>query len=135
MIESLERSVCPLLFGCAHALFIDSLGLQTIVLGILEAGYLAVKVFALRSTTPRYKFKVCMLLVSSLLRMGFSLSFYLYENTRYPELINDVHYDMAWSYIICWLAEFSHDIIVFLLEVVEAVKGAICGKKHKKKNK
>lgn len=31
-LESLERSVFPLLFGCFHALLIDDLAIQSIVL-------------------------------------------------------------------------------------------------------
>jgi hypothetical protein len=79
VIESLERSVYPLLFGSIHALFLDSLGLQTILLGIVETTYFLAKLFALRSTTPKSKLKVCLLLISSLLRLGFIISFYLFH--------------------------------------------------------
>jgi hypothetical protein len=32
VIESLERGVYPLVFGCIHALFIENLSLQTLIL-------------------------------------------------------------------------------------------------------
>ena len=78
LIESLERSVFPLLFGCAHALLIDHLLLQSIVLGVIEVSYFCSRVYALRSMVVKYRFKVVMLSISSLLRMVFISTFYLF---------------------------------------------------------
>jgi len=100
----LERSVYPFLFGSIHALFLDSLALQTLLLGIIETFYFLTKVYAVRSKIPNSKIKLVLLLISSLLRMGFIASFYLYEEDSYPEVIDVVHYEMVWSYILCWLA-------------------------------
>lgn len=114
IIESLERSVYPLIFGCVHALFLDYLGTQTIILGVVEFCYFMARIYALRSVTSRYKFKVCMFLISSLLRMCFIVTFYLYESAQYPEIINNMHYELVWIYIICWAVELFHDILLFL---------------------
>ena len=78
LIESLERAIFPLVFGCVHALFIDNLALQTILLAGIELCYFLVKLCTLRSVTPRYKFKTSMFLVTSLLRLIFIFTFYLY---------------------------------------------------------
>ena len=103
VIESLERSVYPLLFGCAHALLIDNLLIQTIVLGAIELSYFLSKVYAMRSVTPTYKFKVLMLLITSFLRLIFITTFYLYEEQGNPVIINLLHYDLVWLYLVCWL--------------------------------
>ena len=79
VIESLERSVFPLVFGCVHALLIDSLFTQTLVLAGIELCYFLAKAYTLRSVTPKYKFKTVLLLVTSLLRMIFIFTFYLFE--------------------------------------------------------
>ena len=115
LIESLERSIFPLLFGCIHALLIDYLLIQTIALGVVELCYFVAKSFALRSVTPLYKFKTAMLLTASLLRMFFIVTFYLYEQQGNPMIINLVHHDLVWMYLICWLVEFLHDSIVFIM--------------------
>ena len=117
LIESLERSVYPLVFGAVHALLLDSLGVQTIVLGIIELCYLSARIYALRSVTSKYRFKVSMFLVSSLMRMGFILTFYLYESTDHPQLMDTVHYDMVWIYIICWIVQLFHDILIFISDI------------------
>ena len=79
--------------------------------------------FTLRSVTPRYKFKVVMCAVSSLLRLGFIVTFYMYEHYNSPEIMNMVHYDMVLLYLICWIVEFLHDCVVFVVEIKEAVWG------------
>lgn len=78
MLESFERSVFPLIFGAVHALFIDNLFVQTVILFVVESLYFLVKLRTLKSVTPRYKFKVSMCIVSSLLRLIFIVTFYLY---------------------------------------------------------
>lgn len=35
LLESLEKSIYPLIFGSVHALLLDNLSLQTIILGII----------------------------------------------------------------------------------------------------
>ena len=125
VIESLERSIYPLVFGCTHALFIDNLALQTIVLAMVELSYFLSKVYALRSVTPTYKFKVCMLLTTSFLRLIFITTFYIYEEQGNPVIINLLHYDLVWVYLICWLVELFHDVVVFVSEVYEAVKTTV----------
>lgn len=103
MIEAFEKSIFPLLFGAIHSLLIDNLVLQTVVLGIVEVAYFAVKMLNLRSIGVKLKFKVVLSSVTSLLRMGFIVSFYLFENIGGHALINTIHHDMIWLYLICWV--------------------------------
>ena len=78
LLESLEKSVFPLILGAVHALFLDSLFVQTIVLFTVEACYFAVKLLVLRSGVNEYRFKVAMLSVTSLLRLVLIVTLYLY---------------------------------------------------------
>ena len=103
VIESLERSVYPLLFGSTHALFLDNLYVQTILLGVIEGTYLLAKIYALRSITPRFKFKVCMLLLTSIIRLIFIITFYLYAQNWGTTVINEIHQDLVWIYLLCWV--------------------------------
>ena len=43
-----------------------------------------------------------MLMMTSLLRLVFIATFYLYENQGNPFIINLIHYDVVWFYLICW---------------------------------
>ena len=88
VLESLERALFPLVFGCIHAVLINDLALQTIVLLVVEILYFCVKGVALGSKTTKYKFKVFLLSLTSLLRMVFIVTFYLYETEGNPEIIN-----------------------------------------------
>jgi hypothetical protein len=131
VLESLERSVYPLVFGSVHALFLDSLGLQTIILAVVETAYFLTKLFALRSKTPKSKLKVGLLLMTSLLRLGFIVSFYINHRTgESEELINLVHYEMVWIYILCWISELLKDIGELLLNIFAKIKKSLC-MKHK----
>ena len=76
--EALERAIYPLIFGSLHALLIDHLLIQTIVLGIIESCYFSAKIYTLKSVIPRHKFKITLLMIASLLRIGFILTFYLF---------------------------------------------------------
>ena len=58
-----------------------------------------------------------MFLVSSLMRMGFILTFYLYESTDHPQLMETIHFDMVWIYIICWIVQLFHDILIFISDI------------------
>lgn len=50
--------------------------------------------------------------------------------------MNLVHYDLVWIYLICWLSEFLHDIVVFLIDVKDAVKSTCQkSKDNRKKDK
>ena len=126
IIESLERSVFPLVFGCVHALFLDNLPLQTGILFAVEALYFTAKCFSLRSKTPDSKFKIVFLTVTSLCRIAFIISFYLYESTHQPQVIDTVHYQLVWVYLLSWLAEFIHDCLVACWEVCTAVGRNVC---------
>ena len=128
VLESLERGIFPLLFGSVHALLIDNLTLQTIVLAVVELSYLCVKVFNIQSSTPQYKFKVGMFAITSILRLGFIVTFYQYETQGNPVIINVIHHDLIWLYLICWMAELVHDSIAFVSEAIEAVKTCSKGK-------
>ena len=74
-----SQSVFPLLFGAVHALFLDNLFVQTIVLSSIEAAYFAAKLTVLRSRVAEYSFKVTMLSVTSILRLILIVTLYLYE--------------------------------------------------------
>ena len=118
LFQSLERAIFPLAFGCVHALLLQHLFIQTIVLFVIESCYLASKMWVMRTVIPLYKFKVVMCALSSLVRLCFIVTFYLYEMQNYPGLINLVHKDLVILYIIFWLVEFLHDCIVFLWDIV-----------------
>ena len=122
IIESLERSVYPFIFGSVHALFLDSLGLQTIILACVETLYVSVRLYALRTTIPQIKLKVTTMMVSSFIRLGFIFSFYLYERYEYPSIINSIHFDMVWIYIACWVLEFLCDSTDLIIEVLLSIK-------------
>ena len=79
LLESLEKSIFPLIFGAVHALFIDDLFTQTVILGVIEACYFGTKLVVLRSNVANSRFKVAMLSVSSLLRLVLIITLYLYE--------------------------------------------------------
>ena len=121
LLESLERAIFPLLFGCVHALFLSNLFTQTIVLFCVEALYLTARVYALLSIVPIYKFKVAMCLITSLIRLCFIGTFYLYKLYEYPAVMNLVHHDLVMMYLICWLVEFLHDIVMFIWDIREAI--------------
>jgi hypothetical protein len=135
VLESFERAVFPLVFGCFHAVLIDDLAVQTLVLFLVELGYLAVKVFALRSRTPRSKFKGGLFFVTSLLRLTFIVTFFLFERYDYPVVINEVHLHLVWLYLGCWVVEFLRDSIGSLLEVVETLKKHFHKRESKKRQK
>ena len=78
LFETLERAVFPLLFGAVHALLLENLFVQSIVLFSLESLYFLTKIFTLSSSTPRYKFKVTMLALTSLIRLAFIYTLYMY---------------------------------------------------------
>lgn len=78
-LESLERSVFPLLFGCVHAVLNHDLFLQSLALGCVESIYFYIKMRGLRSVTTKYKFKVLTLSIASLLRMVLIVTLYLFE--------------------------------------------------------
>jgi len=104
------------------------------VLFLVESGYLALKVVYLRSSIPRYKFKVVLCSLSSMLRLCFIVTFFIYEEAGSPVIINLIHYDIVCIYLVCWLVEFIHDIFAFLLDIKEAIGMAITGRcRHQKK--
>ena len=117
----MERAVFPLLFGCIHAILIDNLFVQTVVLFIIEIAYFGTKIGALRSKTTRYKFKAVVCAVVSMLRLIFIATFYIYEEKNHPAIMNLVHHDVVGLYLISWIVEFIHDIFVFCFEVKDAV--------------
>jgi hypothetical protein len=135
LIESVERSVFPLLFGCLHALLIDNLGLQSIALSLLEICYFYARLFALRSKATKNRFKVVMLAFSSLLRIVLILTLYLYESEGNPTIMNLVHYDLVWTYLICWGAESIYDFGVIVAELKDFFKIICKKKKDTTKNK
>ena len=99
----MEKSTFPLLFGAVHALLLDHLALQSIVLGVVEIGYFCLKAAYLRNLSVLFKFKICILTVTSLLRMGLIISLYLYHSEGEPDIINDIHFYLVWLYVICCL--------------------------------
>jgi hypothetical protein len=104
VLEAMERSIFPLVFGSIHALLIDYLLVQSIVLGLVEICYFMSKMMTLKSHNSKYRFKIVMLALSSLIRMALILTLYLYESEGNPDVINLVHHDLVWSYLICWAA-------------------------------
>lgn len=110
-MESLERSIFPLLFGCVHALLLENLHLQTVALGVVEVGYFYVKLVNQRALGVKFKLKVTLLSVTSLLRMSFIATLYLFEVTNHPELINLIHRDLVYLYLGCWLFETAYEVV------------------------
>ena len=121
LLESLEKSIFPLLFGAVHALFIDDLFAQTVILGVIEACYFGTKMVLLRSDVAKSRFKVAMFSVSSLLRLVLIFTLYLYEKQGLPLVINLIHHDIVWLYIICWAVESFHDFINFLVDIIKSI--------------
>jgi hypothetical protein len=119
----MERSVFPLLFGACHALFLDNLFVQTIVLFAVELCYLILKIVVLRSRVPRHKFKVSMCALSSMLRLIFIVTFYIYQTTNQPAFMNAVHFEVVSLYVLFWLIEFFHDFVLFLSDIKQAIFG------------
>ena len=72
--------------------------------------------------------------IASLVRLCFIVTFYLYEIENRPELINLVHFDMVVLYVIAWLTELIHDLIIFPLEVKDAFLMMIRPDRKGKKN-
>ena len=77
-LESLERSIFPLIFGCVHAVLNHDLFLQSVVLLIVELMYLCCKIKAIKSMTIKYRFKLLMLILTSLLRVVLIITLYLF---------------------------------------------------------
>ena len=103
MLESCEKSIFPLLFGGVHALLIDNILIQTITLGGIEFSYFIIKLLTLRSEATKFRFKVILYSFTSLLRLTLIITFYLYQNGEHPFIINLIHHDIVWLYIISWL--------------------------------
>ena len=76
LLEALERSLFPIIFGSIHSLFLENLGLQSIILGAVEVAYFGSKLYSLRQNVSKYRFKILMLALTSILRMGFITTFY-----------------------------------------------------------
>ena len=91
------------------------------MLFLIESCYLALKAIHLKSTIPKYKFKVMMCSLSSMLRLCFIATFFIYEEAGSPLIMNLIHYDIVCLYLICWMVEAIHDIFAFLLDVKEAI--------------
>lgn len=121
ILETLEKSTFPLLFGCIHALLLDSLELQTIVLFCVEVAYYIVKLLNLRALAVKFKLKVVLLSVTSLLRMSFIVTFYLFEALSGPAVINEIHRELIWLYLLCWAVELVYDISNLVFEGIEHI--------------
>ena len=39
-----------------------------------------------------------------------------------PLIINLIHHDIVWLYLICWAVEFIHDFLLFIWDIFEAVQ-------------
>ena len=96
--------------------------MQTITIGVVEAVYFSVKLVTLSSGTAKYHFKVVMLSLTSLLRLVLIATFYLYESDGNPHIINLIHHDIVWLYIICWGVETLYDISRFTGDVIVIFK-------------
>ena len=115
MFESFEKSIFPLLFGCFHALLIDRKLTQTIVLGGIEFSYFIIKMFTLNSRASKSRLKIILFSLSSLLRLVLIFTLYLYEYDKSPFIINLVHHDIIWLYIIFWLVETIYDMALLIV--------------------
>ena len=69
--------------------------------------------------------------LSSLLRLCFIVTFYLYEIQNHPGVMNLIHRDLVISYLICWVVEFMHDILIFFWDIKEAIS-SVCSKEKDK---
>ena len=101
LLESCEKSIFPLLFGCVHAILMDNILIQTITLVGIEFSYFMIKLLTLRSQITKVKFKVILFSLTSLLRLTLIITLYLYD--KHPFIINLIHHDIAWLYIISWV--------------------------------
>jgi hypothetical protein len=85
--------------------------------------------------TSRYKFKEGMLASTSILRMTFILTFYIYNTQGSPLIINLIHRDLTWLYIACWLVQVFYDCFIVSIELAETLRGCMKRKKSLKEVK
>ena len=83
----------------------------------------------LSSSTPSYKFKVVMFTLTSLIRLAFIFTFYKYEAEGHPSIINLVHHDLVGLFLIFWLFEFLHDVVVVLFDMIGMTNWGVKKKK------
>jgi hypothetical protein len=98
------------------------LPLQTIVLGIIEVSYFCSKLAFLQTWAVMFKFKVVVLSITSLLRMGLIVTLYLFFQEGGPALINRIHHDIVWLYLICWIVESLYDLMIFLADLLSVFR-------------
>ena len=88
----------------------------------VESSYLAVKLVALRSRLYKMRTKVVLLSLTSVLRLVFIATFYLYDQLGQSAIINLVHRDVFWLYIITWLVELIHDLVSLFSDFISFLK-------------
>ena len=102
LLESLEKSIFPCLFGAVHAMLYEHFICQTIIIGVIEIGYALTKIYCFKLTIIENKFKVSILFLTSALRFVFIVTLFLFESTNQSEVINTIHINWVWLYIACW---------------------------------
>lgn len=92
--------------------------------------YLGTKVVYLRARPVAFKFKIVILSLTSLLRMVFIPTLYLFEREGHPPIINEIHELAVWTYLICWILESLYDLCLFLSDLVKIIKKSCLGSKQ-----
>lgn len=100
VLESMERSIFPLLFGCVHILLKDNRPMQAVVLTAVEICYLAMRVVSLRSLRAERRLKIYLSYCASLMRLIFIGTFYLFDIEGQPDVINTIHFNTIILYLI-----------------------------------
>ena len=72
-----------------------------------------------------------MLSIASLLRLVLIVTLYLYETKGHSTVIDLIHHDVVWIYLICWVVESFHDFCIFIREIFNFVE-AVCREERKK---
>ena len=62
-----------------------------------------------------------MLALTSILRIVFIITHFLYEMENHPAVINLIHIDWIWLYLICWGVELIHDLFATGRDIVTTV--------------
>lgn len=111
-----------MLLGAVHALFLSNLLLQTTLLALLEVCFLGMKVVYLKASPVQFKFKLTILSLTSMLRLIFIFTFYLYHTEDAPAIINCIHHDVVRFYLSCWAIETLYDIMLAMVDFGKVVK-------------
>lgn len=86
---------------------------------MVEVGYFYTKLVNQRALAVKFKLKIVLLSATSLLRMGFIVTLFLFEVKDQPEVINLIHHDLVCLYLISWLLDSLYEVVLFLISTYE----------------